>query len=182
MNLSSQRKEPKSFKRTFEVIIDCIIIVVLLFMAAALLGNITGYAKVNNVIGNSMEPNFQEGNYTISSTHITDYKRGDVVIVDTDKYEVIKRIIGLPNEKIEIKENSIYINGELLPEDYLKYKNNKENKTITLKENEYYILGDNRDVSRDSRSYGPIITEKIISVVYCKIDTSNSDIEITKIR
>ncbi|MCK5476120.1 MAG: signal peptidase I [Candidatus Pacebacteria bacterium] len=120
------------------------------------------------VSGKSMEPNFHDGDYLIVdeiSYRIGDPKRGDVVIFrypnDPSEY-YIKRIVGLPGEKIGINENEIKIYNVENPEGF---KLGEElyipESTITtgtytreLKNDEYYVLGDNRIASADSRVWG----------------------------
>lgn len=127
------------------------------------------------VEGASMEPNFEDGEYLIVdeiSYRFTPPARGEVVIFhppyDTKAY-YIKRIIALPGEALEIKEASIYIynaafpKGFKLSEAYLpdsRLLGSKQEK-ITLGQNEYYLIGDNRNNSLDSRRFGPIKFEEI---------------------
>lgn len=125
------------------------------------------------VSGSSMDDTFANGQYLIVDEltyHINNPQRGEVVIfhypLDTQKY-FIKRVIGLPNETIEIigDEITVYKSetdsvGIKLEEPYVKidklFPVSKMNSKITLKENEYYLLGDNRSHSSDSRIWGPV--------------------------
>lgn len=119
------------------------------------------------VSGQSMEPNFHN-NEVVLVQHLSysgnrAIKRGDVVAakfpVDPDKTRLIKRVIGLPGEKISFKDDHYYINGELLNEKYdlitgeTPYQPIAE---ITLREGEYFLSGDNRPGSSDSRLWGPV--------------------------
>jgi len=123
----------------------------------------------HKIKGASMEPNFQDGEYLLTdkvSYRLGEPARGDVVVFKappTYKDEFIKRIIGLPGEQVTIKEGKIYINARELSEEYLpadirivpgRYL--QEGQTVTVPANSYFMLGDNRDHSLDSRNIGPI--------------------------
>jgi signal peptidase I len=132
------------------------------------------------VKGASMEPNFHDHEYLIIdeiSYRFKEPSRGDIVVFryprNPQEY-FIKRIIALPGEKIQIKDgqviiyNDIKINGAVLEEDYLEEGTKTYGLTdniITLSENEYYVLGDNRNASKDSRSFGAVNESFIIGKV-----------------
>lgn len=120
------------------------------------------------VSGHSMEPTFQNGDYILTNKlvyRMEDPKRGDVVIFKSPgnkDVDYIKRVIGLPGETLMLKEQHFYINGELLEE---RYDYNKpvygesflqENEEITIPEDHYFVVGDNRPGSSDSREFGPV--------------------------
>jgi signal peptidase I len=132
------------------------------------------------VRGASMEPNFSEGDYLIVdqlSYRIREPERGEVVIFkypDRPKARFIKRIVGLPGETIEIENGLIKIskNGktEILEESYPKIADpRKRELKITLKENEYFVLGDNRIASFDSRVFGAISKKYIVGKVALRL-------------
>lgn len=109
------------------------------------------------VIGESMEPTLVDGQRGIVLLNRFNYyipKRDDLVVVKKDSYSdklLIKRVIGLPGDEIEIKDNMLYINKTLIIENYVKEKMNTQDLSVTLDEGEYFILGDNRNNSADSR-------------------------------
>lgn len=119
------------------------------------------------VSGSSMFPTFQNGEYLIVdelSRRMSGYQRGDVVILkyprDPSKY-FIKRIIGLPGETVSIRDGVVTIIGKqggpgvVLDEPYV--KNPKmDSETYNLSDTEYYVMGDNRAQSSDSRVWGPV--------------------------
>ncbi|OGN14891.1 MAG: signal peptidase I [Candidatus Yanofskybacteria bacterium RIFCSPHIGHO2_02_FULL_43_22] len=121
------------------------------------------------VKGASMESNFEDGDYLLIdeiSYRFTEPARGDVIVFrypeDRSQF-FIKRIIGLPGETIEVKNNKVMIyntestDGLVLVEGYL--DTNQEtlgNLLVRLDDNEYFVLGDNRLASSDSRRWGPV--------------------------
>ena len=120
------------------------------------------------VRGTSMEPTIKDN--TVMYVDDLSFNRGDVVAVknhSTLKYEVgdkktlLKRIVGLPGETVEITADGVLINGELLNEDYTDTQNktlqdNNDIQEVVLSYNEYFVLGDNREKSFDSRHIGAI--------------------------
>ena len=121
------------------------------------------------VKGASMEPNFEDGDYLLVdelSYRFSEPVRGDVIIFrypgDTSQF-FIKRIIGLPGETVEIKNNEVMIyniddpDGVVLSEEYLDaVQETLGNMIMRLDGNEYFVLGDNRLRSSDSRRWGPV--------------------------
>lgn len=122
------------------------------------------------VKGASMEPNFHNYEYLIIdelSYRFHEPKRGDVVVLKNPQQQrqfFIKRVIGLPGEKVEVKDQHVYINGELLDESAYLAESVETwgNQKFTLKENEYVVMGDNREQSLDSRVFGPITPASIV--------------------
>ncbi len=112
------------------------------------------------VIGSSMVPTLQDGNQLITdkiSYRFGDPKRFDIIVFphEPDHEFYIKRIIGMPGETVEIgQDGTIYINGEVLEENYGYGETQPqeiEGEKIVLSEDEYFVMGDNREVSLDSR-------------------------------
>ena len=132
------------------------------------------------VKGSSMEPNYYSYDYLLINKlkyNISDPQRDDIVVAKFSEKNpyVIKRIIGLPNETVEIKEKKIKItqvdgNSFYLDEAYLD-PNNLKTETLTFKipEGKYLLLGDNRKVSYDSRQQGPISIDGIKGKVMLKV-------------
>ncbi len=127
----------------------------------------------HEVVGNSMHPTYKNGEFLMAnkiSYKFSEPQRGDVVIFKySDTQDFIKRIIGIPGDKVMIKDGKIYINDELLDEsNYLAdtvISNGgsyiHEGQTITVNEDQYFVCGDNRTNSSDSREFGPVDESKI---------------------
>lgn len=121
-----------------------------------------------------MLPNFENNEYLLTdkiSYRFISPGRGDVVVFaapPSPGEDYIKRIVGLPKEEILLQNGKIYINGQVLAEEYLPAPQTEagvflqEGKSITLKSDEYLVLGDNRNNSSDSRRWGPIKRGKIV--------------------
>lgn len=121
------------------------------------------------VSGNSMLPNFNDGELLLVKKigyNEKTIKRFDVIVIKKDKEEIIKRVIGLPGEHVSYKNNKLYINDKLVSEDYTHLNTKDFNleeicTCSTIPEGKYLVLGDNRPISKDSRSIG-LIEEKDI--------------------
>ena len=109
------------------------------------------------VQGESMVPTLSGGEVMILKKYDTNYKRFDIVVVNSDVEgnNLIKRVIGLPGETIKYKDDTLYINDEIIDDPYANGSTGII-KEITLEDNEYFLMGDNRSVSLDSRILGPI--------------------------
>ena len=96
--------------------------------------------------------------------NIIDYKvhgvkRFDIVVVDEGDELIIKRVIGLPGDTVEYKNNKLYINGKKVNDKYASEKT--EDFSVLVPKNEYFVLGDNRTNSLDSRAFGTFSSKKI---------------------
>lgn len=118
----------------------------------------------------SMFPTLKPNDILISSrisVHLKNYKKGDIIVFkrDGEKKQLVKRIIASPKDEIEIKSGKVYVNGNELEEKYLDndiYTYSDMGK-IKLSDDEYFVMGDNREVSMDSRYFGPIKKGELIS-------------------
>jgi len=124
------------------------------------------------VEGDSMLDTLKNGDImfvTMFDRFLGDYERGEIVICNypNAKGYRVKRVIGLPGETIEVKGQQTYINGELLEEEYIERLPRADYGPVTLGEEEYFLMGDNRTVSKDSRhsEVGPIVKKEICGVV-----------------
>lgn len=125
---------------------------------------VTFIAQPFKVDGSSMLPNLKSDERIMANKLVARFgelKRGDVVVFwypfDPSR-TYVKRVIGLPGEMIEIRRGYVYVNGRRLSEPYLlpSYRDNKDFKPINVKPAHYYLMGDNREISNDSRYFGQV--------------------------
>ncbi len=134
------------------------------------------------VSGDSMVPNFHNGDYLLIDEltfRIRPPERGEVIVFKFPENEstfFIKRIIGLPGERVHIENgqitifNSAHPDGFALSEPYLPASDiTTDTRDITLGPGEYYMLGDNRPASYDSRSWGPMPAKDIVGLVRARL-------------
>ena len=122
----------------------------------------------------SMLPTLPEGGYFIVNRYVYRFKapqRGDIVALwprpyDTEQY--VKRIVGLENEEIRISEGKVYIDGRELPEPYSIGKSYPDLGPLKIRENYYFVMGDNREESVDSRHFGPVPQRNILGKIRAK--------------
>lgn len=118
--------------------------------------------------GYSMEPNFHDGQFLLVNKIqylLAPPQRGDVIIFRyplNPKKNFIKRVIGLPGEKVEIRAGKVFVNGVRLQEEYPYNFADYDYGPITVGADEYFVLGDNRPESSDSHSWGLLPTKDLI--------------------
>ncbi len=151
------KKGTNFFKEVFPYII--IVIIVVLFRSYIM--------TPVEVEGMSMYSTLNNGEILLLKKFDKNYKRFDVIVFKNNKDKLIKRIIGLPGETVEYKDNKLYINGKYVKEKFL--KNDQQTYDFNIKElgykkipkNYYFVLGDNRTNSTDSRIIGLINSKQI---------------------
>lgn len=158
-------------KRIVKEVIPYIVIIIVVVLIR------TYIATPVIVSGDSMKPNLHDGEMLIVRKigyNSSSIERFDIVVVKEDKEEIIKRIIGLPGEHISYKNNKLYVNDKLVEQDYKFY----DTKDFNLEEictcssipnGKYLVLGDNRPVSKDSRTIGLIDEEDIFGEAIFRI-------------
>lgn len=133
----------------------------------------------HQVKGASMDPTFHDGEYILTdkiSYRFNQPQRGDVIVFKAPRnpdFDYIKRIIGLPGDTISIVDGLVYVNNQKIDEKYIDSETIilpgqfiKEGQQITLGGNEYFVLGDNRSHSSDSRQWGTVPRKDIIGKVF----------------
>lgn len=160
-------------------IIETVVIAFSIFLVIYLL-----LMQPHQVNGLSMVPTFLNGEYVLTdkiSYRFGEPKRGDIVVFHAPPAancpegtgcDYIKRVLGLPGETVEVKNNAVFINGMPLKEDYIpaEYTTEPGNFALrgpyTLAANEYFVSGDNRPYSSDSRAWGPITKKDIVGKAF----------------
>jgi len=154
-------------------LIEIIKVVAIVFTSAIIVRYLVFQPFV--VEGSSMEPTFTQGEYLLIdklSYRLYEPNRGDVIVFrypSNQKLFYIKRVIGLPGETVTISSGAVYIGGKLLREPYLGpnvttlvNRSTQSSYEARLKEDEFFVMGDNRSMSSDSRDWGPLQRRFII--------------------
>lgn len=153
----------------------------------------------HQVNGNSMYPNFEDREYLMTdkiSYRTGEPKRGDVVVFHAPAgahcpagtgCDFIKRVIGLPGEVVEVTNGKIYVNNKILdeyylPEEFLTYPGSyTASGPIVVPPGEYFVCGDNRSHSSDSRAFGTVPKANIVGKVFFRYWPPNTAGSITKV-
>ena len=145
------------FKKILKEYLPYVVIIIIVLIIKS---NIVAPIRVN---GRSMNNTLKDGDIMILNIigyRTSELKRFDIIVIDNGKEYLIKRVIGLPNEEIEYIDNKLYVNGKEIKD---KYGNgNTKDFKVTVNKNSYYVLGDNREDSLDSRYYGSFNKNKIL--------------------
>jgi signal peptidase I len=149
-------------KSALHEIVETVLLTLLIFLAIRTL------IQNFRIEGVSMEPNLHDGQYLIINKlayYLHPPERGDVVVFHYPKNprrDFIKRVIGLPGEKVEVRGERLFINGEELDEPYALHTGNYAWGPQTLGEDQYFVLGDNRNSSSDSHNWGTLSGDAIV--------------------
>ena len=166
------------------------------FLALLLFLVIQGSTKNFKVEGSSMRPTLEGGQFLLvnklvyfkvdterlsqivpfwevdkPARHFTIHppRRGEVIVfrfpMDPNK-DFVKRVVGLPGEQVELRNGVVYIDGVPLEEPYLTARDRTTLAPLTMREKEYYVIGDNRASSNDSRAWGPVPEENVLGKVW----------------
>jgi len=138
----------------FREIVETLLLTVVIFV---LVNTITGRYRID---GSSMEPNLHDGEYVIVNRviyRLQQPQRGDVIVFQREgTREFIKRVIGLPGDTVAVQGGHVLVNGVALDEPYIAQPNAYAMEPRRIGPNEYFVLGDNRNNSSDSHSWGTV--------------------------
>ena len=159
---ASQPKSKRSGFLSFLVdILETLVLSVILFVSINIIS-----ARIR-VDGASMEPTLFSGEYVVVnrlSYRLGSPRRGDIIVFHfprDPKEEYIKRVIGLPGDEVEVRNGTVYINGQPLDENYLKVKTNYIGSWV-IPEGQLFVLGDNRNNSSDSHDWGTVPLDYVV--------------------
>lgn len=135
------------------------------------------FVQISRVYGISMENTYHEGNIVLVNKifyKMQKPERNDIVIVDyqndVEETYIIKRVIGIGGDHIDIKDNVVYVNNQILEEDYIKETMFTEDLSIDVPEGKIFVMGDNRNSSLDSRRLGVFdFEDDVIGKVFFKV-------------
>ncbi|HHZ06041.1 MAG TPA: signal peptidase I [Clostridiales bacterium] len=142
----------KENNRIINIVLGIAVVITVLFLLCF---------KITIVSGQSMMPTLNDGSIVLVSKISPEYFKNEIIVFDNMNDTMIKRIVAVEGDIIEIKNNSLYRNG-------IKLNIACDNRTsvnIKLKQNEYFVIGDNYGCSYDSRDYGCITKEMILGKV-----------------
>lgn len=175
-NKISMARILKKIGNFFLDIIQTVVVALAIFVIVYLF-----FFQPHQVKGSSMMPNFLNEEYLLTNKityRLQEPKRGDVIVFRAPKnqeYEYIKRIIGLLGESIKIENGNVFIDGKKLEEKYLPkglrtHSGNflKEGEVFSIPKDQYFVIGDNRDQSSDSREWGTVPKENIVGKAWLR--------------
>jgi signal peptidase I len=160
--MSNGLREPRKLRTSIVQVVSTIVII--LFVFAGVQFTMQSF----RVEGWSMQPSFQDGEYIIVNKltyRFSSPKRGDVIVFQNPEEPrrlYIKRIVGLPGETVEIRDGEISIDGRALEESPAFAEIRSEDYLLTVAEDEYFVVGDNRIATSGSHTFGPVPRQNIV--------------------
>ncbi len=180
--------EPQKKKRLFAALVSVVVVLALAVTCALLLREYVFTSFIVN--GASMSPTLNGGDGDIPDdgdklilNRIADIDRGDIIVftydwgsAESNPHALVKRVIGLPGDTVEIRGGVLYLNGEPQREDYIAEEMNSlyDGFSVTVPDGYYFVMGDNRNNSSDSRDIGCVPQEKVIGKCFLIVRTDGS--------
>lgn len=140
------------FKEVLQVVVPAILLALAIHIFLA---------QATVVYGQSMQPNLQPAERLVIekvSYYFDEPQRSDIVVLDIPQMSelLIKRVVGLPGESVEIRRGTVLIDGQSIDQSFVDMPGGTTYGPITLGPDSYFVMGDNRDNSNDSRKFGPV--------------------------
>ncbi len=164
----------KRLATVFFDVIESVVVALSIFVVVYLF-----LVQPHQVKGASMDPTFHDGEYILTDKigyRMHPPERGDVIVFKAPRnpdFDYIKRIIATPGDTVSIQDGSVYVNDQKLAENYIQSETIilpgqyiKESQQIKLNNDEYFVLGDNRSHSSDSRQWGTVPRKDIIGKAF----------------
>ena len=180
--------EPQKKKRLFAALVSVVVVLALAVTCALLLREYVFTSFIVN--GASMSPTLNGGDGDIPDdgdklilNRIADIDRGDIIVftydwgsAESNPHALVKRVIGLPGDTVEIRGGVLYLNGEPQREDYIAEEmiSLYDGFSVTVPDGYYFVMGDNRNNSSDSRDIGCVPQEKVIGKCFLIVRTDGS--------
>lgn len=155
--LMEENKKSKS-KNYFKEFLPYIIIIIVVILIKSY---VVSPIRVN---GESMDSTLKDGDIMLLNEieyRLGEIERFDIVVIRRGDEYLIKRVIGLPGEKVKYLDNKLYINGKYVKEEF-KHKKTNDFPIYQLGKDEYFVMGDNRTNSKDSRMIGSVFEDEIL--------------------
>ncbi len=165
------KEKQTDLKKTLSEYLKVIVVTVVL------MGVFLSLVQISRVVGTSMEPNYHSGNIVLVDKqfyHLSDVAYKDVVVVKYNvsqgENQIIKRVIGRPGDRISCKNHVLYRNGKEVKEYYIKEQMVDTNWTYDVPKGSLFVMGDNRNASKDSRMIGTInFKQRVVGKVFFKL-------------
>jgi signal peptidase I len=172
LSISEQMETYSAFRKHYNAFDLLGVVPVFLACLTLINGFFFGFATV---VGPSMEPTFCPGDYVVIEHFQHNYFRDDIMIFNYSDMKLIKRLVGVPGDVLSVNHSGVFINDVLIESRRLDHFISYDNYVIP--EGSYFVLGDNRVNSNDSRYFGLIVQEDVLGEVIFKISNSTCNIE-----
>ena len=163
---TQMQTEERQKSRTFSALRELVETVLLTLLIYVLVR--TFLFENYRVVGHSMMPTLENDQFLVVNKlgyRLHDPQRGDIIVFRDPRgadRKLIKRIVGLPGEVLEIENGQVYVDGQLLDEPYIQQLGRYSQASVSIPQDQYYVLGDNRNNSSDSHNWGTLPGDTIV--------------------